>query len=479
MSMTALKPTLVLLAAVPVLFVGCTSTNPQGAFDDAAATVTARTGHKLQWMRDDDARDHIDHAVTSMLQTTNLMARDAVTIALLNNRSLQADFEEIGISQAELAQASRLRNPQFEGLWRVPTRGAKVVNAEYSLAQEFLDLLTLPARKAMAARNLEVTKLRIAHQVLALVEEVRAAFHTVQAAQDLTNRLALVVEVNEAAADIAKRQHDAGNINDLELFNQQAAFAQSRLDLTRAQLRWRADRERVNRLLGLWGKQLNWQITEPLPGLPDKELPLENLEALAIRQRLDLSAARESTANLEGALRLKKSVRWLPGASIGVNAEHELDHSWVVGPSLSLEIPIFDQGQPEIARLAAEYRRAARTLEALAVNIRSEIREARDTLVAARHTAEYHQKVLLPQRQRLLRETLLQYNAMQKSNFELLLAKEREQQEAQAAIEALRDYWIARARLETAVGGTAQPISTNAAPAQTTPPKAQEHQHNH
>src|SRR5207247_5435852 len=136
------------------------------------------------------------------------------------------------------------------GFWRVPTHGSTVANAEYSLAQDFLDLLTLPARKAIAARNLEVAKLHIAHEILALAEEVRAAFYTVQANQQLTNRLTLIVEFNEAGADIAKRQREAGNINDLELFNQQTVFAQSRLDLGRAQAQLRAVRERLNRLFG-------------------------------------------------------------------------------------------------------------------------------------------------------------------------------------------------------------------------------------
>jgi cobalt-zinc-cadmium efflux system outer membrane protein len=190
-----------------------------------------------------------------------------------------------------------------------------------------------------------------------------------------------------------------------------------------------------------------------LPSVPDQELPLENLEALAISHRLDLAAARGEVVHVQSALKLKKSVRWMPGASLGFNAEHDLDHAWVLGPSLSLEVPIFDQGQPEIARLASEYRRAARNLEALAVNIRSEVREARDALIAARDAAEYFQTILLPQRQRILRETLLQYNAMQLGNIALLSAKEREALAEREAIETLRDYWIARAELERAVGG--------------------------
>jgi len=468
-----------LAAAAPLIFAGCTSTNPKSAFDDVGRHVAARTGQEVRWMRDDSEREAIEQAVAALLQT-NLTAQSSVSIALLNNRALQAEFESIGISQAELAQASRLKNPEFSGSWKTPTSAMSGLNAEYSLAQDFLDLLMLPARKKIAARNLEGTKLRVAHEVLRLSEEVQAAFYTMQAHQQFTQRLAVIVEVNEAAADIARRQHDAGNINDLELHNQQATYAQSRLDLARAGAQVRSDRERLNRLLGLWGKQTAWRIDEAMPSPPEEELPLENLEAIAINRRLDLAAARGELLAVAGALRMKKNFRYFPGVSVGVDAEHDLDHTWLVGPTLSVEVPIFDQGQAGLATLASEYRRTQRHFEALAVNIRSEVREARDALIAARDAAEYHAKVLLPQRQRLLRETLLHYNAMQLSNIELLAAKERQQLGQREAIEALRDYWIARARLEGAVGGSlTRDVPPMHSPAGKDKGETHQHQHNH
>ncbi|MEY2408195.1 MAG: hypothetical protein QOF48_865 [Verrucomicrobiota bacterium] len=477
--MRSLTKLLWLAVVLPLAFVGCTSTNPKAAFDDVGRHVAARTGHDVRWMEDEKARDEIEKVVEALLQT-NLTAQAVVSIALLNNRTLQAEFESIGISQAQLAQASRLRNPHFSGSWRVPTKGSPVVNAEYSLAQDVLDLLTLPARRKIAARNLQATQLRVTHEVLRLANETQAAFYTTQARQQLTNRLAIIVEVNEAAADISSRQHDAGNINDLELHNQQAAFAQSRLDFARAQAQVRSDRERLNRLLGLWGRQTAWQITGTLAALPEKEFPLENLEVLAVSRRFDLAAARSEVLNVHAALKLKRSVRWIPAANLGVDAEHDLDHSWVVGPTLDLEVPLFDQGQGEVAKLGAEYRRAQRNLEALAIHIRSEVRETRDSLIAARDAAEYFARVLLPQRRLVLRETLLQYNAMQKSNMELLAAKEREQIAERESIEALRDYWIARAELERAVGGSLtreMPPMPGAARLDSKTPD--EHQHGH
>ena len=426
-------------------------------------------------MRNEAAQKEIEQTVEELLQT-NLTAQTAVSIALLNNRALQAEFEEIGITQADLAQASRLRNPIYAGFFRLPMHGPTVLNTENSVAQDFLDLLTLPARKRNAARNLEQTKLRVAHAVLRLTSEAQGGFYTLQAREQLVKRLNIIVEVNEAATDVAQRQYDAGNITELELHNLQATYAQSRLDFAQAQAQARADRERLNRLLGLWGKQTNWKIADELPPLPEKELPLENVEAIAVNRRFDLAAARSEVIAVASALRLKTNFRYLPGVALGVNAEHDLDHSWVVGPTLDLEVPLFDQGQPAIARLAAQYRQASRTFEALAVNIRFEVRETRDALIAARDAAEYYQKVLLPQRQRVLRETLLRYNAMQKSNYDLLAAKEREQVAERGYVEALRDYWIARAELERAVGGR---LADEAAVGLLANPDSKEHEHKH
>jgi cobalt-zinc-cadmium efflux system outer membrane protein len=451
--MTMLFKYLGVAVAVPFVFVGCTSTKPDAAFRDVDRTVAERSGQHLLWMRDEAAAADIERSVAARLQT-DLTAQSAVAVALLNNRQLQAAFEDIGVSQAELAQASRLHNPTLAASWRFPLQGPASVNSDYGLAGDFLNLLTLPARKRIAAGNLELTKQRLAQEVLSLAEAVQMAFYTLVAQTQFGGRLAIIVEVNEAAADIAQRQFKAGNINSLELKSQQLAYTQSRLDHAKVVAEARAQREKLNRLLGLWGEQTAWKAAEDLPELPAQEPALEGLESFAVRNRLDLAVARGESVAVAKALNLKRSTRYLPGVNLGVNAEQDLDHSWVVGPTLDLEIPLFDQGQPELARLTSAYRRSLRRFEALAVNVRSEVREARDALIAARDVATYQEKFLLPQNQQLLAETLLQYNAMQLGNHDLLLAKQREQQAEQAAIEALRDYWIARARLESALGGS-------------------------
>ena len=83
------------------------------AFRDLADAVHARTGKRAQWNRGSPQDAEAERFVETLLRR-HLTADSAVQIALLNNRNLQATYEEIGIAQADLVEAGLLRNPIFE-----------------------------------------------------------------------------------------------------------------------------------------------------------------------------------------------------------------------------------------------------------------------------------------------------------------------------------------------------------------------------
>ena len=437
---------------LPLVIAGC-RTNPATGFSDVRNAVNNRTGQNIEWLASTAEIEKVDAAVAQVLQT-NLTADTAVQIALLNNRSLRATLEEIGISRGDLLQVGLLHNPKFFASFRFPDRPPSAANTEFSLGDDLLDLLLLPLKKKVATVQFEQTKLRVSHEILQLAAEAKFAFYTMQGRQQLLKRLEAIMDVNEAGVDLSTRQHDAGNISDLELANQQAVFQQAKLEWGKTQAQLRVDRERLNRLLGLWGVNTEWKVADELPPIPHQEIAFENLESFAIKQRLDLSAARQQVALVGRALSLRTKTRYLPTSiNLGVDTERETDRQRVTGPTLDFELPIFDRGQGAIARLEAQYRQAQWRLEALATDIRSEVRQARDTLIAARDLTEFYKTIYLPQRIRIVNETLLQYNAMQKSTFELIAAKEHELNAEREYAEAWRDYWIARAELERALGG--------------------------
>ena len=473
--------TLPFLASLPLLALaaGCSTPTVEQSLQDVQSTITARTGKTIRPTPSSEGSRELRSAIESLL-ATNLTADAAVQVALLNNPALYASFEELGIARSELIEATLLSNPSLGAALGFPVNFSGGTKQEYSLAGNFLELIMLPLRRSLAQRNFAQAKLTITHQVLELVAEVQKEFFEVQAAEQLLMRLRLISEVNEAAADVAYRQYKAGNINDLEFANEQAAFAQTRAEIAEAHAELRARRESLNRLLGLWGPNTRWTVSPQFPDIPKEEIPLRNLESLAMRQRLDVAAARQNATNIAAAFNLRSRTRLLPlDLTVGVEAEREPEGEWLVGPSLDIELPIFNRGQADLARLAAQFQQAQHELRARAVNARSEVREARDKLVAYRELADYYQKILLPLRIQIVNQTLLQYNAMQLGPFHLLAAKERELDAERDYIEAVKNYWTARAELERAIGGNLFPHDSALMPKteQKSQPKPQDHKH--
>ncbi|MDH5340579.1 MAG: hypothetical protein OEW22_12425, partial [Rubrivivax sp.] len=97
------------VAAVAVLG-GCASFSADGGFSSVEQTAKSRLGKDVQWARSDADREALAQRVGELLARP-LSADDAVQVALLNNRGLQASFAELGITEAEVVQAGRLPNP--------------------------------------------------------------------------------------------------------------------------------------------------------------------------------------------------------------------------------------------------------------------------------------------------------------------------------------------------------------------------------
>src|SRR5437773_4267164 len=172
--------------------------------------------------------------------------------------------------------------------------------------------------------------------------------------------------------------------------------------------------------MGTWGGDTAWTNDNELHGQPASEFAQLRLESLAINQRLDLAARKVEIGALVGSLGITKTYRYVGSIEFGVDTEKETDGQRETGPTWQLELPIFNRGQGRIAKLEAQLRQAERRVEADAIAIRADVREARDRLIAKRDLVIYYRENLLPERRRILELTLASYNSMLKSPFDLL-----------------------------------------------------------
>src|SRR5213080_2080993 len=335
-----------------VALAGCAHVDPNPAFRELANTVHLRTGKRVQWNRGTAQDAEAQAAVASLLRHP-LTADAAVQIALLNNRNLQATYEELGIAQADLIEAGLLRNPIFTFERRFPGQAL-----EADLLKEFIDILLLPLRKRIAAAQFEAAKLRVGHEILKTAAEVRAAFYEHQGDEQLVDLRKTVADATERSAETALHMQQAGNLKNLDLATEQASHAQAKIELAKAQSEAVQTREKLNKLMGAFGAQTNWNVERRLSELPGSEVSTAQLESRAIQQRLDLAAARQQFIAEARARGIARAEAILQGAQIGSHYEHEIEPRHSSGPSVSVPIPIFNQGQPASARASAKMRQA-------------------------------------------------------------------------------------------------------------------------
>lgn len=443
-------------AATVVLLSGCATFSNDGGFGAVAQTTKSRSGAETRLLRNEEDQRALDAQLRKLLAEP-LSADAAVQVALLNNRSLQARYWDLGIAEAELVQAGRLANPGFSFK---RSHGGGEVAIERTLSLNFIQLLTIPLASRIEAQRFEQVKLELAGEAVGMAHQARLAWIEAVAAQQGVQYAQQISDAAEASGELAKRMQAAGNWSKYDAAREQAFHADAMADVARARKAATASREKLARLLGVPaasataqdGPALAFRLPARLPELPAAQRDVGDVEAVAVRDRLDVQAARIASEHTARSLGLNKATRFINVLELSAIREREGEHR-SRGYEISLEVPLFDWGGARVAHAEATYMQSLNLLAAAAVNARSEARESHEDYKASYELAKHYRDVVIPLRQKISEETLLRYNGMLLSVFELL-ADAREQTAAvNNYITALKEYWIADANLDAAVGG--------------------------
>ncbi len=429
---------------------GCASLSPDGGFSAVEQTVGAHHKQDVIWARNAEQQRRIDDRVAALLQQP-LSADAAVQLALLNNKALQAQYFALGIGEAELVQAASLPNPGFS--FARLTRGSEV-ELERSFHFNLARLIVLPALRDVEAKRFARIQGAVASGVLTLAADTRKAWVQAVAAEASMRYGMQVMQAAEASAELARRMAQVGNFSKLQRAREQAFYADAALGVARAQALQHQTRERLTRLLGLWGDAAtSFKLPERLPDLPAAPNERPDIERSAIAQRLDVQSARIAAAETAQALDLTRTTRFINVLELGLEHNSSNQEPTQRGWEVTLELPLFDWGSARNARAQAVYMQALQRAAATAINARSEAREAYGNYRSAWDIARHHRDEIVPLRQRIAEENVLRYNGMLIGVFELLADARSQITSVNAALDALRDFWLAEADLEAALIG--------------------------
>ena len=466
-------PNAVAVSLLALLAAGCAQFTTDGGMAPVTDGIRREIGKDAAKLSSPEDMRRARERVQGLLSEP-LTEDTAVQIALLNNRGLQAAYNDLGISEAEYVQTSLPPNPAITVGRSFGTGG--FVELGFQLVGNLLAFATLPRRTEIAKREFEEARYRAIATTLSLTVDVRRAYVRAIAAQQRLALLDQARQTADASARMMKQLGETGAANKLDQARVSAFYADLSAQVAQARLSVAGTRETLNRILGLWGSDLGYKLPARLPALPAAADALADVEVEAMRRRVDLIILRYEIVTLAKSVGFVDATRYLSFLELALGYRNEVETNDAgeqtsknrYGFDLAIVIPIFDTGEARVTTARETYMRAVNRLTERSVNARSEARVAYTTYRATYDIARYYQTRILPLRRQIAAEVLLRYNGMLVDVFELLV-EERERISANvASLDALRDHHLAIADLQAAliVGGTVPPSGV----INTTPP---------
>ncbi|MCP2001333.1 outer membrane protein TolC [Nitrobacter winogradskyi] len=408
-------------------------------------------------IRSVEEAQHADDTVKRLLRRA-LNVDTAVQVGLLNNRGLQAAYNELALAETDLVQESLPPNPVFS-ISRIGGGGA--VEIERQVVGDILALATLPFRSEIARRRFRQAQLRAALETLRLASDVRRSYYRAVGANEMVGLLTDTKSMAQATAKLAAKLGETGSLNKLDQAREQVFYAETTADLASARQEAMSSRERLARLLGLWDGDLTFRLPKTLPALPRRPSALPSIEVDAVTHRIDLQIARIELDALAKALDLTEASRFVTLLDVAGIDRKTRDPEGAPfrerGFDIQFQIPIFGGGEVRVRQATEIYDQAFNRLTEKAVNVRSEARNAYRVYRSTYDIATQYQREVLPLRKIIIEEMQLRFSSMQAGVFALLIETRQRIAALRASIAAKRAFWLAQSDLQSAVngGGTA------------------------
>jgi len=468
--------------------VGCAKVDPRADFDRAAKMISARTGVDRVYTPERSSADK--EAVTALL-ANGLTVDEAVQVALLNNKRFQALVEDIGVARANVVQSGLLSNPSIGFSPRFPDGGGRS-NLTVTFAQQIADLWQIPVRKRIAEAALERSILNIANEANRLTFEVKRDCYTLISLERLKVVASETLGLAEKSFKLARDRFKAGVTSKVDVNLARAGVLNGRSRIMALEREAQVARTTLAHALGLARWRQPWTLED---SLPTDTLAFEDQESLlvfAMKERLDARAAAMKVQAARDEIK-RQTLRVFPNVTLGVELERperrslpgrnvladtarssvaggrltapsiqsrgqrRLERRQVIdsllGPTLDMTLPIWDQNQAKIARARFLAAKARKDFEGILDRVASDIRQAHTIATSAAELVKFFEDEALPHARESVETARRAYKAGNVDILALLDAQKTLVAQQESDVGAKRDLAIAVAQLRRATGG--------------------------
>src|SRR5579885_1169191 len=381
---------MLMLVGIVLLLPHCAvrKSKPPRKFTEIQEQTKLDLGHEVNWQETvhspltDELLDQLAQGISS---------DDAARIALLNNASLQAKFEDLGIAKADLMKAGVYSNPAFNGLFWLPLQGAP--NNQSGIEANFYwtisELWQVPLRKKVAQDQLEIITQEIMQTILETYSSAKKAYidclftnAQIDNAQKVSDQSGIYYN------DINYRQ-EFGFSSEFSIDTATIMTTQFETELIRSKAEQRNALIALQTLFALDPNPISIQFTEQLSYTPITLPDITTLEQLALEHRKELIIAHLKVQQAEHKLRLEKG-RIFDQVQGGFTILKNFDGTRGIGPAVNVQIPIFNFNYASIEHAHAQIDKAKKGEQAIKRNVLQQLHMAFNTNTALTQEIELY-----------------------------------------------------------------------------------------
>lgn len=383
----------------------------------------------------------------------------AIQLAIAHNHALQAERTLVPQSRDEEITASLRPNPVFltDGLF-IPLFSPKnltgpVLNniSEFDAGVSY----TIErghkrqARMRAAREQTTVTVSEVNDATRLLTFSVAQQFIQVLLAKSTLSFANQDLASFQKTLSISQAQYKAGGISEGDLLKTKLQLLQFQTDVSAAQVALVQAKAALRDLVGYDALPANYDVIGQL-GYAPVSAGLQDLEAEALDRRPDLLAAKQGVTAADGQYQLARA-NGKRDLTTQLNYTHvsELNNVSVFG---SIEIPIFNRNQGEIARTHVAISQAQQTEQAVADQVLTDVKSAFAAVRTDAQVVRLYQSGYLGQAQESRNISQYAYRRGAASLLDFLDAERTYRATELAYRQALASYMTSVEQLKAAVG---------------------------
>jgi len=394
---------------------------------------------------------------TNIILDNGITRKEAIYLALNNNPTMLAEFDNLGIAKSDVIQAGLFTNPRIDTIFALPQQSNMKSDIQTTINMTISDFWQVPLRKKIAKDQLEIVTLQLINTIFDTIQMTKDLYNRYLYAQEQLKIIQMIIDDVEQLKEQIMYRQQFGLTSDLDTYLIDTLLNSWKLE----QLEYKKMHENAGvNLRNTLGIDINndaLPLIDPFYYTPSID-SLDDLQEYAIQNRPEVLIANMNIQQAKDTLSYERS-RWIKEVNVGFYYERNLDGTKERGPSVGFDIPIFDTNYAQIYKAKTALIQQEKKFGSIASNVIQDVYNAYNIIKRSEEQLKLYDTTIVSYKKAL--DYAQQYGTSMQLSFVILFQTYLDYyQMLKKQIETVYNYMNGINALERAIGKTLEMPST-------------------